>query len=116
MERRKDLMSTVLLVILILLLVGAFPGWPHSANWGYGPSGGIGLLLIILLILVITSRRSPRPIRLVVIRTLWRSGDFLVDHPCAAFFWRKLDNHTASITQDHFLCASIATRHEEGDT
>lgn len=49
-------MSTILLVILIVVLVGALPGWPHSANWGYGPSGGVGLILLILLILVLTGR------------------------------------------------------------
>jgi len=49
-------MNTVLLVVLILLLVGAFPTWPHSAGWGYYPSGGIGLLLLVLLILVLTGR------------------------------------------------------------
>jgi Protein of unknown function (DUF3309) len=48
--------STILLVILILLLVGALPTWPHSANWGYGPSGGLGLVLLVLLILVLTGR------------------------------------------------------------
>jgi len=47
-------MGTVLLVILVLLLIGAFPAWPHSRSWGYGPSGGVGLLLVILLILVLT--------------------------------------------------------------
>ena len=49
-------MSTILLVILILLLVGALPTWPHSANWGYGPSGGLGLVLLVLLILALTGR------------------------------------------------------------
>jgi len=49
-------MNTVLLVVLILLLVGALPTWPHSAAWGYYPSGGIGLLLLVLLILVLTGR------------------------------------------------------------
>lgn len=49
-------MSTILLVILILLLVGALPTWPHSANWGYAPSGGLGLVVLILLILVLTGR------------------------------------------------------------
>jgi hypothetical protein len=44
-------MFTILLVILILMLVGAIPSWPHSRNWGYGPSGGLGTILIILLIL-----------------------------------------------------------------
>jgi hypothetical protein len=44
-------MNTILLVILILLLLGALPTWPHSANWGYAPSGGLGLVLLILVIL-----------------------------------------------------------------
>ena len=46
-------MSTILLIILILLLLGALPAWPHSRNWGYGPSGGLGTILIILLIIVL---------------------------------------------------------------
>ena len=49
-------MSTILLVILILMLLGAVPAWPHSRRWGYGPSGGLGLVVIILLILVLTGR------------------------------------------------------------
>ena len=49
-------MSTILIVILILLLVGALPTWAHSANWGYFPSGGLGLVLLILIILVLTGR------------------------------------------------------------
>ncbi|MEO5954782.1 MAG: DUF3309 family protein [Nitrospiraceae bacterium] len=49
-------MSTILLVILILLLVGALPTWPHSASWGYGPSGGLGVVLLVLLILLLTGR------------------------------------------------------------
>lgn len=49
-------MSTILLVVLILLLIGALPTWPHSRNWGYYPSGGLGLVLIILLILVLMGR------------------------------------------------------------
>jgi hypothetical protein len=49
-------MGTILLVILILMLLGAVPAWPHSRNWGYGPSGGLGLIVIILLILVLTGR------------------------------------------------------------
>jgi hypothetical protein len=49
-------MGTILLVILILMLLGAIPTWPHSRNWGYGPSGGLGLVVIILLILVLTGR------------------------------------------------------------
>lgn len=47
-------MSTILLVILIILLIGAFPTWPHSRNWGYYPTGGIGLALLIILILLLT--------------------------------------------------------------
>jgi len=49
-------MSTILLVIVILILIGALPTWPHSRNWGYYPSGGLGLVLIILLILVLLGR------------------------------------------------------------
>ena len=49
-------MGTVLLIILILMLLGAIPTWPHSRSWGYGPSGGLGLVVIILLILVLTGR------------------------------------------------------------
>jgi Protein of unknown function (DUF3309) len=49
-------MSTVLLIILILFLVGALPAWPHSANWGYGPSGGVGVVLLILVVLLLTGR------------------------------------------------------------
>ena len=51
-------MNTILLVVLILLLIGALPTWPYSANWGYYPSGGLGLLLLILLIMALTGRRS----------------------------------------------------------
>jgi hypothetical protein len=43
--------STILFVILILLLIGALPTWPHSSAWGYGPSGGLGAILLILLVL-----------------------------------------------------------------
>jgi len=43
----------VLLIILILLLLGALPAWPHSRNWGYGPSGGLGLVAVILLVLLL---------------------------------------------------------------
>ena len=44
-------MITILIVVLILFLIGAMPTWPHSRNWGYGPSGGLGTVLVILLIL-----------------------------------------------------------------
>ncbi len=49
-------MSTILLVILIILLIGALPTWPYSASWGYYPSGGLGLVLLILVILVLTGQ------------------------------------------------------------
>jgi hypothetical protein len=48
--------GTILLIVLILMLIGAFPTWPHSKSWGYGPTGGLGLVVIILLILVLTGR------------------------------------------------------------
>ena len=50
------MLGTVLLVVLILMLVGAFPTWPHSKNWGYYPSGGLGLLLTVLVILLLLGR------------------------------------------------------------
>ena len=46
-------MGTILIVLLVLLLIGAFPAWPHSRSWGYYPSGGIGLLLLILILLML---------------------------------------------------------------
>jgi len=49
-------MSLILLIVLILLLIGAFPSWPHSRNWGYGPSGFSGVLIIVLIILLLTGR------------------------------------------------------------
>lgn len=49
-------MGTILIIILVLMLVGALPTWPHSTNWGYGPSGGVGLILLVLVILVLTGR------------------------------------------------------------
>jgi hypothetical protein len=49
-------MGTILLVILILLLIGALPTWPYSSSWGYFPSGGLGLILIIVIILAVTGR------------------------------------------------------------
>lgn len=48
--------GTILLIVVVLMLIGAIPGWPHSRAWGYGPSGGIGLILIILIILLLTGR------------------------------------------------------------
>ena len=52
----KNNMNTILLVILILLLLGALPTWPYSANWGYYPSGGIGLILVVVVILAVLGR------------------------------------------------------------
>ncbi len=49
-------LGTILLVVLILMLIGAFPTWPHSKSWGYYPSGGVSLVVIILLILILTGR------------------------------------------------------------
>ena len=50
------MLGTILLIIVILMLIGAFPAWPHSRSWGYGPSGGLGLVLLILLILLLMGR------------------------------------------------------------
>lgn len=49
-------LGTILLIVLILLLVGVLPAWPHSTHWGYMPSGGVGLIVVILLLLVLTGR------------------------------------------------------------
>jgi hypothetical protein len=49
-------MSLLILIVLIVLLVGALPSWPHSRTWGYGPSGGLGLVLLIVLILMLMGR------------------------------------------------------------
>ena len=50
------MLSTILLVVLILLLLGAAPVWPHSRSWGYYPSGGLGLLVIIVIVLLLAGR------------------------------------------------------------
>jgi len=47
-------LGTILLIVLVLALFGAIPAWPHSRGWGYGPSGGLGLVVLILLILLLT--------------------------------------------------------------
>lgn len=49
-------LGTILLIVLILMLIGAFPNWGHSRSWGYGPSGGIGLLLVIVIVLLLLGR------------------------------------------------------------
>ena len=48
--------GTILLILLVLLLLGALPTWPYSGGWGYYPSGGLGLILIVLLVLVVSGR------------------------------------------------------------
>ena len=49
-------MITILIVVAVLMLLGALPAWPHSRSWGYYPSGGLGLVLLILLILMLSGR------------------------------------------------------------
>jgi hypothetical protein len=49
-------LGTILLIILVLLLLGALPAWPYSTGWGYYPSGGLGLVLVVILVLVVTGR------------------------------------------------------------
>jgi len=50
------MLGTILIIVLLLLLFGAWPSWPHSRSWGYYPSGGLGLILIIVLVLVLAGR------------------------------------------------------------
>lgn len=49
-------LGTILLIVVILMLIGAIPSWPHSRSWGYAPSGGLGLVLIVLLVLFLMGR------------------------------------------------------------
>jgi hypothetical protein len=49
-------MITILMVVAILMLIGAIPAWPHSRGWGYGPSGGLGVIVLILVILILAGR------------------------------------------------------------
>ena len=49
-------LSTILLIVLILVLIGAFPTWPHSRSWGYLPSGIVGLLVLVLVVMLLTGR------------------------------------------------------------
>lgn len=49
-------LGTILLIVLILMLAGAIPTWPHSKNWGYGPSGGLGLVVLVIIILLVMGR------------------------------------------------------------
>ncbi|HET7793149.1 MAG TPA: DUF3309 family protein [Rhizobacter sp.] len=48
--------GTILLIVLILLLIGALPAWPHSRGWGYGPTGGLGLVVLVLVVLLLMGR------------------------------------------------------------
>jgi hypothetical protein len=52
----RNMLGTILVVILILMLLGALPNWQHSSSWGYGPSGGIGLIVLILIVLLLLGR------------------------------------------------------------
>lgn len=49
-------LGTILLIILVLLLIGAIPQWPHSRSWGYGPSGGLGVALVVVVVLLLMGR------------------------------------------------------------
>jgi hypothetical protein len=49
-------LGTILVIVLILVLIGALPTWPHSSRWGYGPSGGLGLVLLIIVVLMLMGR------------------------------------------------------------
>ena len=50
------MLGTILLTVLVLALIGAIPAWPHSRSWGYGPTGGLGVVLIIVVVLLLTGR------------------------------------------------------------
>lgn len=54
--RRRAVLGTILIILLVLFLIGALPRWGHSANWGYGPSGLVGLILIIVVVLLLLGR------------------------------------------------------------
>ncbi len=49
-------LGTILLIVLVLMLIGAVPSWPHSRSWGYGPSGGLGLVVVVLVVLLLMGR------------------------------------------------------------
>ncbi len=49
-------LTTIVLIVLVLMLIGALPAWPHSRNWGYGPTGGLGLIVVIVLVLLLMGR------------------------------------------------------------
>lgn len=56
LRRTTNMLGTILLIVLILMLLGALPTWPHSRSWGYYPSGGLGMILLILIILILMER------------------------------------------------------------
>ena len=49
-------LTAIVLIVLVLMLIGVVPAWPHSSQWGYGPSGGLGIVVIVLLVLLLTGR------------------------------------------------------------
>ena len=49
-------LGTIVLIVLILMLIGVFPTWPHSSSWGYGPTGGLGLLVLVVVVLLVMGR------------------------------------------------------------
>jgi len=55
-EEKHMSVGTILLIVLILMLIGAIPSWPHSRSWGYGPSGGLGLVVLIVIVLLLMGR------------------------------------------------------------
>ena len=55
-EEKPVTLGTILLIVLVLMLVGAFPSWSHSRSWGYGPSGGLGLALLVVVVLLLMGR------------------------------------------------------------
>jgi hypothetical protein len=55
-EEKKMSLGTILLIVLVLMLIGAIPAWGHSRSWGYGPSGGLGIVLIIVVVLLVMGR------------------------------------------------------------
>jgi len=56
LNKANSMIGTILLVLLILMILGAFPTWPHSRNWGYYPSSGLGLILIVVIALMVMGR------------------------------------------------------------
>lgn len=56
LTKRHNMLGTVLLILLILLVIGALPTWGHSRKWGYGPSGGLGLVVVIVIVLLLLNR------------------------------------------------------------